>query len=859
LKELGLKLIRFYCHPDFQEDIIGDLEEYHEMHRMELGVRYANRRFFIDALLLFRISLLRNQWIKQNIINTPMVKNIFKTALRIFWKERGYATLNILGLTIGITASMLLLLYVQSEKSVNQFHKDIDDIYQVMEFQTYSDITYTYESNPGPLSDYFKQDMPEVELMAPFTWPEERLFRTDGESFKEEGRVAGGDFFHIFDLKFIEGTKENSLTDPTMLYISKSTKERIFGNEPAFAKTLEVDGWGNYQVAGVFEDVPNNSTIKFDFIMPYEPWKARNGWLSDWGNNGIRGMAKLKPGVDIEIFNEKIKDYISKKEEVDQSVVTLFLQPFKDRYLYNNYENGKLSGGRIAYVRLFTVVAFFLLLIAAINFMNLATARSTKRAKEVGIKKVVGSSRFYLLLQFMTESVFLATLSTLLAGLLIMLVLTPLNQLVSKSMSFSLTDLNQLGMLLGIGIGVGILSGLYPSFVLSGFRALSVLKGTFKTSGWSNGLRKGLVVFQFAISTILIISTLVIHNQMSFIKNKNLGYGKDNVVYFNVEGALGDLETREMLKSRILENPNFLSASYSNGSPLMVGSSTSGGYSWEGKVDENQTNFYIIRTGHGFLETYDLELLEGRSFDTNLSTDTLNVIINEQTAKLMNVEDPLNVPITFWNRTGRVVGIVKDFHFSSLHQSIDPLVIALRPEDSQVFSVKITGQNIQESMAYLEETVKSINPNYPFSYNFVDESYEQLYRSETTIGTLADYFSVIAIFISLLGLFGLASFAAEQRIKEIGVRKVLGASLMNLMFLMTKGFLVLVVIGFLIAAPVGYYFMNNWLDAFEYRVGIGASVFVLAGLASLVITVLTVSYHALKAIHANPVNSLKYE
>ncbi|OEK07274.1 hypothetical protein BFP71_05785 [Roseivirga misakiensis] len=788
-----------------------------------------------------------------------MVKNIFKTAFRVFWKQRGYAALNILGLTIGITASMLLLLFVQSERSINQFHTDIDNIYQVMEHQTYSGYSYTYESNPGPLSDHFKQDMAEVEYMAAFTWVEERLFRINGQSYKEGGRMASEDFFKIFDVKFIEGVKEGSLTDPTKLYLSRSTKERIFGDEPALAKTLQVDGWGEYQVAGVFEDVPEETTINFNFIMPYEPWKARNDWLLDWSNNGIRGIAKLQAGVDFEAFNKKIENYVSEKQDGEESVVTLFVQPFGDRYLYNNYEDGKLAGGRISYVRLLTVVAFFILMIAAINFMNLATARSTKRAKEVGIKKVVGSSKFYLLLQFMAESILLATVSTIIAGLLIMLVLPPLNTLVDRSMTFSFTQLNHVGLLLSIGVGIGFLSGLYPSFVLSGFNALSVLKGTFKTSGWSNGLRKGLVVFQFVISTILIISTLVIHNQMTFIRNKNLGYNKENVVYFSVEGALSDLNTREMLKQRILDNPNFLSATYSNGSPLSVGSSTSGGFSWEGKVDQNQTNFYIIRAGHDFVETYGLDVIQGRSFDKALSTDTMNVLINEQTAKLMNVEDPLGVPITFWNRTGRVVGIVKDFHFSSLHQSIEPLVIGLRPEDSQVFSVKMTGQNVKENVAFLEKTVKEINPNYPFEYSFLDESFERLYRSENTIGTLADYFSLIAIFISLLGLFGLASFAAEQRIKEIGVRKVLGASIGNLLMLMTKGFMVLVGLGFLIAAPIGYYFMDNWLNAFEYRVDIGPSVFIIAGLASLIITVLTVSYHSLKAVHANPVNSLKYE
>lgn len=859
MKELGLKLIRFYCHPDFQEDIIGDLEEYHEIHLKEKGVRYANRKFFWDALLLFRISLLRNKWISQNLINTPMVKNILKTALRIFWKEKGYSVMNIMGLTVGIAASMLLLLYVQSEKSVNQFHKDIDNIYQVMQHQAYPGEIYTYNSNPGPLVTAFANDMPEVEYMAAFTWPEEMLFIQNGQGYKETGRWASEDFFHIFDVDFIEGQKENSLTDPTNVYISRSFKERLFGDNPALSQPIEIDGWGQFQVAGVFEDVPNETTLDFDFMMPYELWRTRNDWVEDWGNNGIRGLTKLRPGVDIHEFNAKIESYVDSKMPDEESIVTIFVQPFKDRYLYSKFENGVLVGGRITYVKLLTAVAFFILLIAVINFMNLSTARSTKRAKEVGVKKVVGSTRAQLQFQFMMESVLLALTSTVLAGLLISAIIQPLNHLVGKEMTFSLIQWDQSLWLISLGMGVGILAGIYPSFVLSGFKALSVLKGSFKNSRSSNGMRKGLVVFQFTISTVLIISTLIIRSQMDYIKNKNLGYEKDHLLTIPVEGALQSQTTQEQLKANILSNPNFSHVSFSVGTPIDVSSSTSGGFSWEGKEGDHDNNFYIIRTDTDFIDTYGMEIIEGRDFDENLATDTMNVIINEQTAKIMNVEDPLSVPVTFWSRTGRVVGIVKDFHFSSLHEGIEPMVISYRPYSTSTLTLRMTGQNITTSLEYLENLMTEINPNYPFDYSFIDESYEQLYQSETTIGILTDYFSGIAVFISLLGLFGLSSFAAEQRVKEIGVRKVLGANVFNLIILMSKGFLILVGIGFALAAPLGYTFMNNWLESFEYRTQIGSSVFILAAGISLLITILTVSYHALKAAYANPVNSLKYE
>lgn len=860
LKKLGIHIFKLYCHSDFQEDILGDLDEYYQQNLKRKGRSYANVKFFIDILLLFRLSLLRDKWLHQNSMFFTMFNTIFKTALRVFWRERAYALLNVLGLTVGLTASTLLLLYVESERSVNGFHRDLDQIFQVLEHQTYADGIGTTESNPGPLNTTFKDDFPEVKAIAAYTWTYDLLFVREDQRHKSSGRWASEDFFEVFSVDFIEGSKDNALTSPSQLYLSRSIKERLFGKEPALSQTLEIDGFGTFQVAGVFEDVPDESSIDFDFIVPYQVWKQWNDWVDDWSNNGIRGIVKLQAGVDIDQFNAKIEGYVQEKVGEEEAIASIFVQPLKDRYLYSNYENGQLTGGRITYVRLFTAVAFFILLIASINFMNLATARSTKRAKEVGIKKVVGSNRMHLLLQFMTESVLLAIFSTLLAGLLIMWAIEPLNLLVGKEMAFSLIEFDQSLRLITMGLIVGIVSGIYPSVVLSNFKAISVLKGSFKSSRGSNGLRKGLVVFQFMISTILIISTLVVQKQLDFIKNKDLGYTKENVVLVPLEGTLRDREIRTQLKSRLLANPNFTHVAFSSESTMInSGTSTASGFSWPEKENELDTNFNILFAEHGLLETYNIELLEGRSFDPLLATDSLHLIINEQTAKLMNLDEPLNHTVTFWGRTGRIIGIVKDFHFSSLHSSIEPLVISLRPGNSQVLNLRVNGQNNKESLAYLEKALKEFNPNYPFEYGFLDKIYEEQYQSEMVIGTLGDYFSGIAIFISLLGIFGLASFAAEQRIKEIGVRKVLGAGVFNIILLMAKGFLLLVSIGFLVAVPIGYFFMNQWLEAFTYRIEVGVSTFLIAGLATLLITISTIGYHAIKVAYTNPVKSLKYE
>lgn len=788
-----------------------------------------------------------------------MVKNIITTALRVFWKERGYSLLNISGLTVGIATSLMLFLYIQDEKSVNLFHKDVDRIYQVMEHQRYSGgYVLTTTANPGPLKDAFKAEMPEVEYIAQVSWEEERLFITGDQSYKSQGRVASEDFFHVFDFPFIEGNQENSLTTPGAVYISESFAERMFKTTAVLDKTVQVNGWGEYIIGGVFKDPPINSTLNFEFILPIEgPWLRTHQWLEDWENNGIRDYIKLHQGVDAQAFNAKIKDFVKTKNE--GSVVEFFIQNIGDQYLYGRYKDGVQAGGRITYVRLFGYVAIFILVIACINFMNLATARSSKRAKEVGVKKAVGSTRGQLIAQFMGESVIMALASTLLAGLAIMLLLPSLNNFTGKAMTFSLLNLNNILLLVGIALVVGVLAGSYPSLFLSSFSSIKVLRGSFRSSGWSNGIRKGLVVFQFLISIFLIISTLAVHKQISYVKNINLGYNKENIIYLPLEGELQNESKIELFKAKMLENPNILNVSTASNSPINIGTSTSGGFSWEGKDPESEVLFTVLEVSNDFIETLGMEMKEGRSFDSNLVSDTLNVIINEQTAKNMNVENPLNQPITFWDRQGRVVGIVKDFHFASLHNKIDPLVISLRPESSSVMFLKTTTANTKATLDYVEKVFKEVNGQYPFEYQFLDEQYENLYRRETDIGTLANIFTLIAVFISLLGLFGLASFAAEQRIKEIGIRKVLGAGIGNLIILLAKNFLLLVLLGFGIAVPLSYFFLSDFLSAFEYQATIGVGVYIMAGFASVIIALLTVSYHSFRAAAANPVKSLKYE
>ena len=784
-----------------------------------------------------------------------MVRNIIKTAFRVFWKERGYSLLNILGLTVGISASLMLFLYIQDEQGVNKFHEKTERIYRIMEHQHYATDIFTTNANPGPLKEAFKEELPEVEHIAQVTWEQERLFIVNNQSFKETGRVASEDFFEIFSHPFVEGNAEAALVAPDVAYISQSLAQKMFGKTSALNQTVTINGWGDYKIGGVFADVPANATIDFDFMLPIEPWMAQNGWLEDWGNNGIRDFLTLHEGVDAEAFNAKILNFI--KDHDEGSSIEVFVQKLGDMYLQNNFKDGKQAGGRITYVRLFMVVAIFILVIACINFMNLATARASKRAKEIGIKKVTGSTRGQLIAQFMGESIIMALVSSMLAGLLAMALLPGLNAFTGKEMTFSMLQPRSAAMILAVAILVGIMAGSYPSIFLSSFAPVKVLKGTFRSSGWSAGIRKGLVVFQFLTSIFLIIGTMVVHKQISFVKDKNLGYNKDNLIYLPIEGDLaGKLD---VFKSRMLENPNIKSLTTTSAVPIYLSSSTSGGFRWEGKDPESSILFQLLLVGHDFFQTFDMEMDRSRAFDQRLSSDTSNIVVNQVTAEAMALEDPLNYPVNFWGREGQVVGIVKNFHFASLHTSIEPLVISLRPERAQHVFLKVEGHNVEETLAYVEQGFKEFNPRYPFEYDFLDQSYADLYERETNIGALANYFAAIAVFISLLGLFGLASFAAEQRIKEIGIRKVLGAGVGNLVLLLAKNFLILVLLGFTLAVPLAWFFMTDWLSAFEYQVNIGASIFLIAGGASVLVALLTVSYHSVRAAYANPVKSLRYE
>lgn len=782
-----------------------------------------------------------------------MFKNYLKTAFRSFKRHKSSFLINVIGLSIGMACSILILLWVLDELNYDRFHTDADQMYQVMEHQSYSGEKFTTQSTPGILSEALKEEVPEFQYVSTYTWNMDYLFTKGEKSLKENGLYARPDLFHILDINILHGNRDELITNPNSVAIAKELAEKYFGTENAVGESITINGTEVHTVTGVFEKLPENSSFQFDFVLPFEDWLENNEWATQWGNNGPRTIAKLYPDVDVAALNSKINDFIKERDE--DSNVDLFVYPFADQYLYGQFENGEVSGGRIDYVRLFTIVAIFILLIACINFMNLSTAKATKRAKEVGIRKSIGASKGSLIGQFIGESMIITFFSLLISVFLVELSLPVFNDLTDKAITVNYGEPSLLLMFIGTALFTGLVAGSYPAFYLSSFEAVKTLKGSLKISGSEAFARKGLVVFQFALSVILIISTIVVYQQIQFTQTKNLGYQKDNLITFPVEGAVG--ENWDTFKQQLKDIPGVVNASRTGSSFLGRNSNTSG-LEWPGKQPETNILFENVSVDYGLIETMGFELIAGRTHSEEFGADTSRIVINEAAANVMELEDPVGQFITLWGDETEIIGLVKDFNFQNLRHEVEPLFFRLTDFGWNAF-VRIESSNIQQTLAQIEEKYKEFNPTYPFAFEFMDEQYAALYRSEQRIGDLAKYFAIFAVIISCLGLFGLSAFTAEQRAKEIGVRKVLGASVQNLVLHLTKDFTKLVLIAILIAIPVSWWMMDHWLSDFAYNTGLSWWIFAVSGLLAVIIAWLTVSWQSIKAALVNPVQSLKSE
>ena len=785
-----------------------------------------------------------------------MLKHYLILIYRNFIRAKGYFLINLVGLSTGLVCTMLIYLWVRDEFRMNMFHKKNDRLYQVMEHQRYADEIMTTNSTPGILAETLKEDIPEVEHAATTTWVEKYTLSVDDHNIKAEGYHVGPDFFEIFSFDLVEGNAAQVLKDKLGMVISKTLAKNLFGTDKdVVGRMVELQHEKSFQITGVFEDLPSNSEVQFDFVMSFELYKDENEWVKNWGNNGPSTFITLKEGTDSKAFEEKIADFVKKKEE--QSNVTLFLHPFAERYLYGNFENGKPSGGRIEYVRLFSIIAVFILIIACINFMNLSTARASRKAKEVGIKKSVGAQRGSLVFQYISESMITTIFAVLLAWIIVWILLPQFNLITGKRIILTLNDPQMLLSFAGITIITGLLAGSYPALYLSGFKPAAVLKGEMKGTWGELWARKGLVVFQFFLSVVLIVSVLVIYKQIQFVQTKNLGYKKDHLIQFPMEGKV--ITNLETFLTEVRKIPGVVDASSSGHSFLGRNNNTSG-LEWKGKNPDDRILFENVRVNYGMLETLGVELADGRFFSSDYGSDSTKIIFNETAIRTMNLEKPIGEKIKLWGRYDlEIIGVVKDFHFQSLHARVNPLFFVLDPKETWTMMIRLQSGKEKETLASLDQLYRNFNPGFTFEYRFQDQEYARQYESEQRVAILSGYFAGMAIVISCLGLFGLAAFTAERRLKEIGIRKALGSSSTNIVLLLSGDFTKMVLLSIALGLPASYWLLDQWLERFAFHVPLKVWYFIAAGLVALLIAWITVASQAIRAASVNPVKCLRTE
>lgn len=794
-----------------------------------------------------------------------MFKNYFKIAFRNLWRNKRFSAINIFGLAIGMASAILILLWIQNETSMERFHQKGDRIYMMYNRDKDPEgKAWAWENTPKILAPTLKKDYPEVEDAVRYN--NITFLVTAGEKkMNTRGAFADSGFLKMFSFPLLKGNADKALAGIYPIVLTEKFAKALFGNEDAMGKIVRIDSANNCTVTGVLKDLPNNTQFKFDYLLPWS-YMHKLGWDDEsWGNNSVATYTLLKSGSSQDAFDAKIKNITidHTKGNDNASTTEVFTQPLNRSYLYAKSDNGKLVGGQIEIVRLFGIIAAFILLIACINFMNLSTARSEKRAREVGIRKVVGAHRKSLILQFLGESILLSVLSFIVALFFVRLTIGSFNQLVNKELYINYSDSSLWLFAIAFIVITGILAGSYPAFYLSGFKPVKVLKGAIQKANALIAPRKILVVVQFSFAIILIISTIIVMQQIKFGLNREVGYDRSNLIYAFTQG---DVDKHYLsIKNELINTGTALSVTQS-GNPITQRWSDSWGFQWKGstKADE-KIDFLRLQSDADFSKTMGVKILEGRDINVyQYPTDYTAVVLNEAAVKAMRLKDPVGTMIRQAGDSVQfhVVGVMKDFIIESpFQQKINPLML-FGPGQmfAQIIHIKLNpAKPTKATIAAGEAIFKKYNPQYPFEYVFVDESYSRKFGNAQRTGTLAALFAGLTIFISCLGLFGLATYMAENRIKEIGVRKVLGASVTGLAALLSKDFLKLVIISFLIAAPIAWWAMSKWLDGYSYRIKISWQVFVMAAVVSVLIAIITVSYQAVKAAMANPVDSLRSE
>lgn len=852
----SLKLLRFFLRDSFLEEIEGDLEEIFEENVTNHSVKKARRLYNREVIKLIRPNLLKRFSGSHELNYIGMFQHNIMLTFRSYMRYKSAFLINLIGLASGLACTLLIYLWVQSELQVNQFHDKSDRLYRVVANNESASGISTNYATPALLPQTLAANFPEVEFATTESWTDSYTLSYEQTNIKAIGQYAGEDYFNVFSYELLQGDKNEVLKGKNSIVISDELALKLFGTTAdVVGKAIEFLHLKSFQVSGIFKTPPASSSNTFDFIMTFEEFKESRSWIMNWKNNAPSTFVVLTKGTDIESFNTKIKDVV--RDNNGEPNLTPYATLYSDLYLNGKFQNGIPGSGRMIYVRLFSIIAIFVLAIACINFMNLSTARVSRRLKEIGIKKAVGASRKSLIFQFLSESITMAFISLVLSLVIVWLVLPFFNQVTDKALSLEFSTDFAL-MLMAIMCVTGLISGSYPALYLSGFNPIKVLKGQSPTSWREMFLRKGLVVFQFTLSIILIASVLIVYKQIEFTQQKNIGFNKDNIIYFEPEGEL-ELRLQTFLEE-VKRVPGVEMASSTAHSFVEGGSSgNTFGMTWEGKDPETVLAMEYMRVNHGLIELLDFEVIAGRSYDKEFSTDIGSIIFNEAAIEAMDLKDPVGQSVNVFGRNRQILGVVKDFNFRSFHEAIGPAFFILNPSDTWIIMAKLQAGNESETIQQLQTLYAEVNPGFNFDFKFLSDDYAKQYADEQRIATLSRGFAVVAIMISCLGLFGLAAFTAERRLKEIGIRKILGSSNANIVRLLSADFTKMVLISIVIAVPISYFVASQWLQGYAYSISIQWWFFALSGASSLLIAWFTVGFQTFKAASVNPSECLRNE
>ncbi len=840
-----------------------------------LSLPISERKYFIEGIKeAFELKIEKKGYVsallwywRELIFSVPLVlfgnllwsitmfNNYLKIAFRLIRRKKLFSFVNLLGLTIGLTSIFFILLYVDFELNYDKFHENANNIYRVYMHQpgnlVFGSSTDLWVTTPPILKPTWEMELPEIGKIANILF-RDVVFKKNELLLDETVLFADPEFLEIFTFPLVYGEHKTALDEPFSLLITQRAADKYFGRENPIGKTIPTSDKYQYKVTGVLQNIPQNSHLKFDYLGSFNTLYTifkRNWKTENWLNNGLDTYLTLPANIDRKQFDEKLRRY--NLQGFNDKTWSFHVQPLKDIH-FNRATGGQ---GDIRYIYIFSAIGLFTLLIACFNFVNLSTARSATRVKEVGVRKVVGAYRRQLARQLLGESFIFTLISLIFSLISVMIILPAFNSLIGKELNVN-AFLNLKLMLgaMGITLLVGIISGSYPALFISSFQPARILRGHLKISSkGSQFFRNTLVVIQFALSIIMIVSTITLYNQLHFIRNKELGYEKDHILTFHTRGI-----NLEVLKRELLEKPEILKVSFSSGLPTSVGWSNIP--AWKGKEPDNNPFFYRLDVDYDFFDIYRLEMVKGRKFSQELGDKGNAYILNETAVKCLGFEEPIGQPFGFWKITGTVIGVVKDFHFESLHKPITPLGIGILDyENLSNVSVKISSQNIRSSLNYIGKTWEKLRPEYPFEFSFIDERLDAMYKTEQKMAESFNYFALIAIFIACLGLFGLASFISEQKTKEIGIRKILGATASKIILLLTREFILLLALANLIAWPLAWFAMNKWLESFAYRINLNVIYFITAAVIAFLIAMASVSSQFARAIKANPADSLRYE